>query len=597
MASFNEPGNYRNPSTLQKLSRNNSFYNNTDSGGEQLENRREGEGLENSPCVPVSDIVIEKLRQHVKQLEAKLQVAYMEIERLKLQSNPNVMKIESNAQEKSDTEGSPVDLPYYAFYSHATPVTVQQDEISTKEVGNLEVKVGGVSNKGTPNSSRTKTSRYWSCEEHSRFLEGLELYGAKDIKAISNYVGTRSSTQVRTHAQKYYLRLARELLRKQSLGNEVGKGKMIDKVDDVERLDADPGGSGSSDFSVDELGYDSLSGLKIPKAALEIAKQEARRLGSKGMGIWKKGSMGKNTDGDSLGCNSYVNSPVFSEGYSGSNVDWDDSENGNLGKVTTSKRSRAVEDVSNCSNVRAKHSSYSMDTHQEQNELDRNEAERSSHSEELTNLKRPFSLSEDLTWHSERDRKGEEGLVFFQDSLVDIEQQRLPTFGQFDEHPVNVVPPKSTNPFFSNALPRLERDEPNFWVFSQHYHAASSHSEAQAFGLYNVSLDDERNMYRSSDSRCSDDVKKVEFNNSNFFFESKLPFPFHSESFSSFQGATEAERIDMEQSFGYTRTPSFPKILSKPFLSASFSSLGELEDTHNLEQTMFGASSAEEIRE
>jgi SHAQKYF class myb-like DNA-binding protein len=50
-------------------------------------------------------------------------------------------------------------------------------------------------------------SRYWTTEEHKRFLEALKKFGHKDVKAISNFVGTRNSTQVRTHAQKYYLRL------------------------------------------------------------------------------------------------------------------------------------------------------------------------------------------------------------------------------------------------------------------------------------------------------------------------------------------------------------------------------------------------------
>lgn len=58
--------------------------------------------------------------------------------------------------------------------------------------------------------AKKASSRYWTPEEHARFLEGLELYGQKDIKAISRHVGTRSATQVRTHAQKYYLRIERE---------------------------------------------------------------------------------------------------------------------------------------------------------------------------------------------------------------------------------------------------------------------------------------------------------------------------------------------------------------------------------------------------
>lgn len=70
---------------------------------------------------------------------------------------------------------------------------------------------------GLPNCQRHPTedpkkgsSRYWTADEHSRFLEGLKLFGQKDIKSISRHVGTRSATQVRTHAQKYYLRIERE---------------------------------------------------------------------------------------------------------------------------------------------------------------------------------------------------------------------------------------------------------------------------------------------------------------------------------------------------------------------------------------------------
>jgi len=45
--------------------------------------------------------------------------------------------------------------------------------------------------------------------EHELFLEALEQFGQKDVKSISAYVGTRTPTQVRTHAQKYFLRLKR----------------------------------------------------------------------------------------------------------------------------------------------------------------------------------------------------------------------------------------------------------------------------------------------------------------------------------------------------------------------------------------------------
>jgi len=66
------------------------------------------------------------------------------------------------------------------------------------------------------NKQEKKTqSRYWTAEEHMRFLEGLARFGHKDMKAIARFVGTRNATQVRTHAQKYYLKLAREAAKRQ----------------------------------------------------------------------------------------------------------------------------------------------------------------------------------------------------------------------------------------------------------------------------------------------------------------------------------------------------------------------------------------------
>jgi len=41
-------------------------------------------------------------------------------------------------------------------------------------------------------------------------LDAIQNFGHKNVKAISAYVGTRSATQVRTHAQKYFLKAARE---------------------------------------------------------------------------------------------------------------------------------------------------------------------------------------------------------------------------------------------------------------------------------------------------------------------------------------------------------------------------------------------------
>ena len=50
------------------------------------------------------------------------------------------------------------------------------------------------------NNKNFRTGR-WTKEEHKKFLEAIELYG-RDWKKVQGYVGTRTSTQARSHAQK-----------------------------------------------------------------------------------------------------------------------------------------------------------------------------------------------------------------------------------------------------------------------------------------------------------------------------------------------------------------------------------------------------------
>ncbi|KAK9810318.1 hypothetical protein WJX72_008539 [[Myrmecia] bisecta] len=52
----------------------------------------------------------------------------------------------------------------------------------------------------------TKQRERWSEQEHEKFLRALQKYGRR-WKDIVDYVGTRSVAQVRSHAQKYFLKL------------------------------------------------------------------------------------------------------------------------------------------------------------------------------------------------------------------------------------------------------------------------------------------------------------------------------------------------------------------------------------------------------
>eukprot|EP00961_Rhodomonas_salina_P173607 2341376-Rhodomonas_salina.3 len=65
-----------------------------------------------------------------------------------------------------------------------------------------------------PRSRQTKKPAYWSKDEHEMFLQGLIRFGAEDglgpdgAELIAMFLGnTRTVLQVRSHAQKYFLKM------------------------------------------------------------------------------------------------------------------------------------------------------------------------------------------------------------------------------------------------------------------------------------------------------------------------------------------------------------------------------------------------------
>jgi SHAQKYF class myb-like DNA-binding protein len=54
----------------------------------------------------------------------------------------------------------------------------------------------------------SKPREIWAPEEHSKFVEALTLY-ERDWKRIRNHIGTKSIIQIRSHAQKYFLKMAK----------------------------------------------------------------------------------------------------------------------------------------------------------------------------------------------------------------------------------------------------------------------------------------------------------------------------------------------------------------------------------------------------
>lgn len=64
-------------------------------------------------------------------------------------------------------------------------------------------------NQQSPTHSNSKTSGRWTSEEHKKFIEALKKYG-KQWKKVEEYIQTRSGAQIRSHAQKYFLKIQKE---------------------------------------------------------------------------------------------------------------------------------------------------------------------------------------------------------------------------------------------------------------------------------------------------------------------------------------------------------------------------------------------------
>ena len=71
---------------------------------------------------------------------------------------------------------------------------------------------------GTNSKNNRSSAGRWTQVEHTRFTEALKMFG-KNWKKVEDYVGTRTGAQVRSHAQKFFLKVQKKL--------NVDKGQVI----------------------------------------------------------------------------------------------------------------------------------------------------------------------------------------------------------------------------------------------------------------------------------------------------------------------------------------------------------------------------------
>jgi len=116
-------------------------------------------------------------------------------------SLPTVAALQRELEQKSRT----IDA-----YAREIEELKEENDSLRKRIGELELDDREHPNDANTDGQKVPQSRYWTAEEHQRYLEAIKKYGDRDVKSIASYVGTRNATQVRTHGQKYNLRLERE---------------------------------------------------------------------------------------------------------------------------------------------------------------------------------------------------------------------------------------------------------------------------------------------------------------------------------------------------------------------------------------------------
>ncbi|XP_076922171.1 transcription factor SRM1-like [Bidens hawaiensis] len=77
---------------------------------------------------------------------------------------------------------------------------------------------------------KKKKANSWTIDEHKRFLNGLKTYGKGDWRSISRKAVVTRTTQVASHAQKFFLR--------HKEGNNNNKTKKRYSIHDITTADA-----------------------------------------------------------------------------------------------------------------------------------------------------------------------------------------------------------------------------------------------------------------------------------------------------------------------------------------------------------------------
>jgi SHAQKYF class myb-like DNA-binding protein len=100
---------------------------------------------------------------------------------------------------------------------------ISPNSLDNTDEGSLPIKQNNQSDRKAEESEHTNEGNYntgrWSQDEHKKFIEAIIKYG-NEWKKIKEFIGSRSSTQARSHAQKFFIRLKKKLFEKKLIINK-----------------------------------------------------------------------------------------------------------------------------------------------------------------------------------------------------------------------------------------------------------------------------------------------------------------------------------------------------------------------------------------
>ena len=100
--------------------------------------------------------------------------------------------LSENDASRSNSEGSPI-----------------RKILRNSEKDTSQTKPRKKQKRSAPPKREGQVAGRWSAEEHELFLEGLNKHG-REWKKVAEKIKTRTSAQIRSHAQKYFSKLAKE---------------------------------------------------------------------------------------------------------------------------------------------------------------------------------------------------------------------------------------------------------------------------------------------------------------------------------------------------------------------------------------------------